>query len=294
MTTLSLGTRIWAEVTLSDLEWVHSWKLHDFRFWFVEVPRYWTNCAAKSEAQSRRAVKCFETCWNAWNRSKLSTDASGDQKHVTGMSQACRIILPSCSTANVCSLKVCQVWQRLRQAPLSCARLSHWRRETRMPRMPRMTDAQRGLPMLRTRHLFYFVLSRLLYPRLFRCHLNVTWQPHLCQSMSFVLDVFLISYAFFVFFLICVPLRFVFRRFRRWAVSFFVLLFLGSKVRTWGEIRRLLKSRPSRQIPGQASTVQFFSNRKIKQNSIIQIIQIIQSISKIFKVLTVCSSFWSL
>ena len=90
-----------------------------------------------------------------------------------------------------------------------------------------------------------------------------------------------VSYIFIIFlciFWICVPLRFVFRRFRRWAVSFFVLL-LGSKVRTWGEIRRLLKSRPSRQIPGQASTVQLFV-RKNKQNSIIQIIQ---SISKIFK-----------
>ena len=116
--------------------------------------------------------------------------------------------------------------------------------------------------MLRTRHLFLLRSIKTSIPT----SISMSFERHVtATSMSvYVICFGCVSYilCIFCFFLICVPLRFVFRRFRRWAVSFFVLLFLGSKVRTWGEIRRLLKSRPSRQIPGQASTVQFFFKQK--------------------------------
>ena len=250
--------------------------------------------ATERIVQQKVRLKAGEP-WNALKRVETLETGQNSQRMLRGirsMSKACRIILPSCSTANVCSLKVCQVWQRLRQAPLSCAHLSHWRRETRMPRM---TDAQQKTANAPNASLVLLRSIKTLYPHLFRCHLNVTPQPHLCQSMSFVLDVFLIfslfSYAFFGFVSLCVlslgdfgdglcPFSFCFSSVKR----------SGPGARSDGCWRADLRGR-SRARPAPCS---FFSNRKNKQNSIIQIIQIIQSISKIFKVHTVCSSLWSL
>ena len=135
--------------------------------------------------------------------------------------------------------------------------------------MPRMTDAQQGAANASNASLVLLRSIKTSIPT----SISMSFERHVtATSMSvYVICFGCVSYILCIIllcvFLICVPLRFVFRRFRRWAVSFFVLLFLGSKVRTWGEIRRLLKSRPSRQIPGQASTVQLFFKQK-KSNKI--------------------------